>query len=150
MSKLPKRLTVHFLSPNVTSVHQPADMGMIASLKVGYKVIMLRKLLDIFDVEGGYKAAYEKRKTMKRGKKGLLYGGKPHILDAMEIIDDIWAKDGKYAKEDGIQRCWRKSGILPEMWNDEINSDLGSLSKKAATLSKEYSYEKVLQNIGLI
>lgn len=37
---------------------------MKASLKVGYKVYMLRKLLDIFDKEGGYeKAAAERDKT---------------------------------------------------------------------------------------
>jgi hypothetical protein len=36
--------------PNCTSFLQPADMGMIAALKVGYQVSMLRKLLAICDM----------------------------------------------------------------------------------------------------
>jgi hypothetical protein len=35
-SRLPKKLIIHFLPPNVTSCHQPADMGIIAAIKVGY------------------------------------------------------------------------------------------------------------------
>ena len=51
---IPDRLTVVYLPPNMTSNHQPADMGMIASLKVGYKTTLLRNLLSVFDMEGGY------------------------------------------------------------------------------------------------
>ena len=36
---IPKRCHILFFPPNMTSNHQPADMGMIASLKVGYRVI---------------------------------------------------------------------------------------------------------------
>jgi hypothetical protein len=47
-------------------------MGMIASLKVGYKMRMLEKLLAIFDEDGGYEAAGEARKIRKAGCKGLI------------------------------------------------------------------------------
>jgi hypothetical protein len=44
---LPTELVIQFFPPNCTSFLQPADMGMIACLKVGYKALMLRKLLAI-------------------------------------------------------------------------------------------------------
>ena len=50
-----------FLPPNITSKNQPADMGMIASLKVGYKTLMINQLLDLFDEEGGFKLSGERR-----------------------------------------------------------------------------------------
>ena len=109
----------------MTSTHQPADMGKIASLKVGYKSKMLRMLLNVFDIEGGYEAAAKARKQIKRGCRGLEYGGKATILGAMLIIKDIWSKSQKYATEEGICRCWRMAGILPLAMETEINKDLG-------------------------
>ena len=50
-ARLRSNLHILFLPPNVTNTRQPADMGMIASLKVGYKTKMLSTLLDIFDEE---------------------------------------------------------------------------------------------------
>ena len=37
-SKLPKRLFISLLPPNVNNTYQPANMVMISSIKVGYKV----------------------------------------------------------------------------------------------------------------
>jgi hypothetical protein len=42
-SDIPGRLLIIFLPPNMTSVHQPADMGMITTLKVGCKMQLLAK-----------------------------------------------------------------------------------------------------------
>jgi hypothetical protein len=50
---LPRNLEIVNFSENVTNKHQPADMGIITSLKVGYKISMLEMFLAIFDVEGG-------------------------------------------------------------------------------------------------
>jgi hypothetical protein len=135
---LPTWLHLIFLPPNMTSNFQPADMGMIASLKIGYKAIMLRKLLDIFDAEGGFDGASTIRRTVMRGQRGLDYGGKATILDAMYILNSVWKEDHCYAKEDGIRRCWRKAGILPIDMNTAIDSELGSASMTIAnkTLSK--------------
>ena len=49
--QLPDRLTVVYLPPNMTSNHQPEDMLMIASLKVGYKKTLLSNLFSVFDME---------------------------------------------------------------------------------------------------
>jgi DDE superfamily endonuclease len=138
-SKLPAKLIIFFLLPNMKSNHQPADMGMIASLKVGYKMRMLEKLLAIFDEEGGYEAAGEARKMLKAGCKGLDYGGKAHILDALTILFELWNKDDTYAKEDGIMRCWRKAGILPVSWDCDINNAVSraGVSAKDKSLDAE-------------
>ena len=57
----PPNLHIVFISTNVTNTHQLADMGMIASLKVGYNTQILLILLYIFD-EG-------------RGTSGRMCGG---------------------------------------------------------------------------
>ncbi|CAB9505697.1 expressed unknown protein [Seminavis robusta] len=125
----------------MTNTYQPADMGMIAALKVGYKCIMLSTLLDLFDVEGGYEACAKRRLKTTKGCRGLAVGGKAHLLDAMTILNDIWNQDGRYAKENGVRRCWRKAGILPIAMETAINVDLGSNSipMKDKVMSKEDS-----------
>jgi hypothetical protein len=127
-SDIPDRLLIIFLPPNMTSMHQPADMGMIATLKVGYKMQLLAKLLAIFDIEGGYEAAYNARMRQRMGCRGINYGGKPHLLDVMTILFLLWEGDGKYATTTGIKRCWRKASILPVSWDNDINNDVGSES----------------------
>jgi DDE superfamily endonuclease/Tc5 transposase DNA-binding domain len=138
-SILPSWCHVVFLPPNMTSNFQPADMGMIANLKIGYKATMLHKLLEIFDHEGGYEGAANMRKTVRRGQRGLAFGGKATILDAMNILNSIWRVDGRYAKEDGIRRCWRKASILPLHMNTTIDAELGraSTSLNCRILKKE-------------
>jgi hypothetical protein len=52
-------------------------------------------------------------------------GGKATVLDAIQIMDSIWSSDSKNAQEDGIQQCWRSSGILPVLWESDINNSIG-------------------------
>jgi len=130
ISKISSKITIKFLPPNVTSRHQPADMGMIASLKTGYKSLYLRQLLEIFDNPGGYEQAAVNRGRQRRGQKGIQYGGKPHILDCMTMIKHIWNGDvgGKYVSTESIRRCWRKADILPITWNMDIENEVGHAS----------------------
>lgn len=134
-----QKVYIHFFPPNLTSKHQPADMGMIAALKVGYRTLYLSSLLELFDEENGYEMAAERRKKQPAGCKGLAYGGKATVLDAIEIIDRLWKKDDKYARVDGIKRCWRKADILPLSWVQDINNEVGSASvpDKDKRISKE-------------
>ncbi len=115
-----------YLPPGVTNTHQPpADMG-IGSLKLGYRMLYFHNLLEIFDREGGFEEAAEQRKKQKRGCKGIDYGGKPHIVDAMEMIAKIWMSvEENYVSETSVQRCWRKADILPATWNATINNNVG-------------------------
>ena len=130
ISKISKKITIKFLPPNVTSRHQPTDMGMIAALKTGYKALFLRQLLEIFDVPGGYEQAAVCRARQKKGQKGIQYGGKPHILDCMTMIKQVWdGGDGRYISSESIRRCWRKADILPISWNMDINNEVGHASR---------------------
>jgi hypothetical protein len=75
----------------------------------------------------------------KKGCKGLMYGGKATVMDAMQILHGIWSCDDNYAKVDGIKRCWRKADILPISWNQQINNEIGSdsLSDRDKKISDE-------------
>ncbi|MGH7955140.1 MAG: hypothetical protein ACREOZ_04185 [Gloeomargaritales cyanobacterium] len=137
-ASLPKKLLVVFFPPNCTSFIQPADMGMIACLKVGYKALMLRKLLTICDDPQMYDQALKRNKTMRRGCAGLECAGKAHLKDAMDILNEIWNNDGKYAKRETVLRCWRKANILPAILSIDINVEAGSsMPERDKRISKE-------------
>jgi hypothetical protein len=133
------KLFIIFFPPNMTSNHQPVDMGQILSLKVGYCAIMLRNLLAIFDVEGGLEKAAVLHMRQRRGCRGLLHGGKATILDPMKVLEEIWQANAKYAKEEGLMRCWRKANILPPSWDADIHNEVGrqSVPEKDKTISTE-------------
>ena len=78
-----------FTPPNVTSKRQTNNMGITACLKVGHKIIMLRKIFDIFDVEIGYELASERRSEQQNSCKVLAFGRKPTTLDIMKILHGI-------------------------------------------------------------
>ena len=44
------------------------------------------RLLKIFDAEGGYKGAATLWQQQKLGMKGILFGGKPHIYNCMQML----------------------------------------------------------------
>ena len=130
MTKIPAKLTIKFLPSRVVHRHQPLDMGVMSAIRVGYKHMLLRCLLKLFDVEGGYELAAEQRKTLPKGCKGLYYGTKPHILDAMNILRDLWDEETRYSREEGIQRCWYKADILPPSWEAEISNSVGTATMR--------------------
>eukprot|EP00957_Ditylum_brightwellii_P019005 1430537-Ditylum_brightwellii.AAC.1 len=119
-------------------------MGIISCLKIGYKWHYLCILLDTFDQEGGYDLAAERRNHQRRGCKGVHFGGKPHVLDCMEMLKKVWeGKDGKYVSDESVSRCWRKADMLPPTWNADINNNVGSASLpgKVKTLDKEDTFD---------
>jgi hypothetical protein len=123
--KLPQKLILHFFPPNCTSFLQPADMGMIACLKVGYKAEMLRRLLVICDEPVLYEEAAAAGARARRGCKGLAYCNRAHLLDAMEMLQPIWNEDNKYARIESIQRCWRKAGLLTAAEEADLENEIG-------------------------
>ena len=124
----PPNLTILFFPPNLTSRHQPADMGLIAVLKVGYKSRMLQVLLDLYDDCDDFEDLAEQRKKIRKGCRGIHYGGKATILDAMCILKEIWRptnassySNALYSKRESVLRCWRKAAILPPNLVQELN-----------------------------
>ena len=85
--------------------------------------MVLTLLLNTFDAEGGYESAHQDHAHHCHICQGIHYGGNPHMFDAMQIIHDLWSRDMKYVREDGINRCWRKDKILLASWNTDTENE---------------------------
>ena len=134
--RIPTKLHILFFPPNSTSFLQPADMGMIASLKVGYWMKMLELLLTICkNSPAAYENAVRVGRTMGRGCKGLYHGTKANVLDALLILKDLWDNDEKYCRIEGIQRCWKKANVLPPTLAADLNNKIEP--RKGNTASKK-------------
>ena len=103
-NRMTKKFVIIFFPPNVTNENQPADMGIVAAMKVGYRTHMLSIILDIFHEPDGYKNAEVARARRPRGCKGVHYGGKATILDAMSFLLEVWEHDAKYATREAVMR----------------------------------------------
>ena len=146
-----KAVLTFFLTPIVNNTHQPAEMSTIDSIKVGYKVSLIEKLLSIFDIKGVYLKAYAKRKKKKRCK-GIDFGDNPHLLDAMRIMKPIWEEyEGKDFRVDSKTSFWWKDNILPVSRECHINNYVGRSSAPiiTKTLNEDDCYNicNLLENI---
>ena len=139
--RIPNKLHIVFFPPNCTSFMQPADMGMIATLKIGYRMKMLDILLNVCDTIETYNKAVAVGMTLRRGCKGLYHGSKATVLDALQILKPLWDGNDKYCRVGGIKRCWRKTDILPADMHDKLLNETGgvSLQHESSNISNEDS-----------
>ena len=73
-------------------------MGIITCFKFGYRVKLLNYILQLFDEGGkGYEALEDRSKNSLRGCKDMCVGGKPTMLDLMDLSAEVWNDDAKYA-----------------------------------------------------
>ena len=100
-------LRIELFPPNVTSVFQPMDQGIIVSVKRAFKRTMLLQVLDLME---DWDAVQRKRRWVHRGCAGLKEGAPAHIGDVAEILINIWEN---YEPEK-VAKCWLKANILPE------------------------------------
>ena len=119
-----KYIHIVFFPPNLTCWHQPADMGIIQSLKTGYKGNLLETLLQICDDPVLYQQAITLGAAAKRGQKGLMHASKPHLIDAMLILLKVWNRADRYCTEDGIKRCWLRANCLPTAMQSQIQAEV--------------------------
>ena len=90
-------MTLVFLPPNVTSVVQHLDQGIIASFKFQYKKKLLQWVLSQYD-----------NATLKDLRKVV-----PNIRQAIMWSYEVWSElDAQLVKN-----CWRMARILPATWN---------------------------------
>lgn len=82
---------VEFFPPNCTSVLQPLDLGIIQTVKVHYRKLLLKKVLLLL----------EQPDNMKTGLK----------VDVKQAIDMIAASWLSVAAS-VINKCWKKTGIM--------------------------------------
>jgi|Transcript_26064 hypothetical protein len=101
-------------------------MGMITSLKVGYRTYLLSNLLALYDEEGCYEHAEAARKRHPEGCGCINYGGKATVLDAMYLLLKVWEDESNHVTSEYVQQCWRKANIVPA--SVDINNAVGLAS----------------------
>ena len=80
------QVTVFVFPPNVTSVYQPMDQGIIATRKTGYKNRLLSQLVQT----AGSNELQALAKQLPSGTSGLSYGCPPHVGDAIMLVKESW------------------------------------------------------------
>jgi hypothetical protein len=135
-------MTLVLLPPNVTSIVQPLDQGIIASFKFHYKKKLLQWVLSQYDGV----ALKDLRKVV------------PNIRQAIMWNYEVWSElDAQI-----IKNYWRMARILPATWNvdfalvDEreknrmrVESDeFGALISKLRLGDDEMSIETYIQMEG--
>ena len=110
-------MTLVFLPPNVTSIVQPLDQGIIASFKIQYKKKLLRWVLSQYDDA-----------TLKDLRKVV-----PNIRQAIMWSYEVWSElDAQIVKN-----CWRMARILPTTWS----VDFPLVDDREKSRMREESYE---------
>jgi hypothetical protein len=114
---------VIFFPPNLTNCHQPMDQGIIKMLKSHYRSQLLESLVHIYEDEERLHSAKEAKKQAKRGQVGVAHGEKPHILDAIEMLESAW---NEKIDCESVVRCWRKAECLPPLMQMTLNAEASS------------------------
>lgn len=93
------------LPANNDSFRSPMSMGVVECLKREYRYNLLKDILSSF--QNRQKQRKESTK-MSAGTAGLAEGREPHLLNAMEMLNEAW----KGMKESVISVSWIKSGLV--------------------------------------
>ena len=95
------------LPPNITTIHQPMDMGIKQKWKREYRLRMLAAITS--DV-----VSRQKRRLLNEanplGTNGIAEGFEPHLLDVMRLGKDAW----DFLPQIVLAKAWEKAGILPQ------------------------------------
>ena len=134
-----------FLSANLTSCIQPADMGIIAVLRVRYKLFMVRRLLAVYE-DQCFTDIDTARKGQKIGCKVLTFVGKSHVLDAAEILNQIWSLNEKYSKITSIKIAG-KYGILKYSCSYVSTSETDADIVGGASFEEEYALKLYMNDL---
>ena len=98
-----------FFPPNVTSIFQPMDQGVIAALKKRFKFAIFQEIVSYHEKSDEARAIlYIQAQKKARGTAGIAYGRPPHLLDAMGVLEEAWEK----ITPGTIENCWRKSTVV--------------------------------------
>ncbi len=96
-------IRVCFLPANTTSKLQPLDLGIIQNFKVHYRTLFLRHVIAKIDE---CDSASEVCKSV-------------NVLVAIRWVDKAWS----LVKEETIQKCFRKAGILDSTLSNVVQRD---------------------------
>ena len=122
--------------PNVTSIYQPLDQGVIAALKVGYKSRLLGRLLETAD---RYDELQVLAKHLPAGHAGLQYGCQPHVGDAIMLLKEAWDS----ISPSTIAACWVHSKCLSVTDTAQIASECRTYNSKLVPMTIEAMCDKL-------
>lgn len=83
------QVRVETYPPNSTSVHQPADMGIIAAMKLQYRSRLLNTRANTMSITSKLRTQAKERKLVAV-EAGLAEGHNAHLLDACELVKSAW------------------------------------------------------------
>jgi DDE superfamily endonuclease/Transposase len=104
------------LPSDYTTVYPfPIYTGLVQTMTRNYRFAYLRKIMQWYS-EYKLLRVMAKRAKMRQGTMGLAQGHVPHVVDAMEMLKDIWEGFSR----DDMQKWWRKCAIRPA---DDFDDD---------------------------
>lgn len=123
-----------FLPPNVTSVYQPMDQGIISCVKRYARSDMLRQMIEILPERESLR---DIGKLQKAGTAGLKFGYGAHVLDAIRMLQRGLAQ----LSPKTVVNCWTHSGILSKrqirMAHENAGLDCPMTFKRSPGLAAE-------------
>eukprot|EP00656_Telonema_subtile_P051114 TRINITY_DN6807_c0_g1_i2.p2 TRINITY_DN6807_c0_g1~~TRINITY_DN6807_c0_g1_i2.p2 ORF type:complete len:105 (+),score=18.34 TRINITY_DN6807_c0_g1_i2:192-506(+) len=101
-------------------------------------MLMLHRLLRLYDDDVAYSQARTTAKRMTRGTAGVDYGNKATILDAILLLQEVWDSPSELSMdvEDHVDESRQGSKLAQE--------DLGSLHSKQALFKTPLAPKKSL------
>ena len=111
------QVQVFKLPPNITSVFQPLDQGIIAAFKAGYKTRLLEKVISTAD---SFLELQVMAKTLPTGSAGLNYGCAAHVRDAIDLVKLAWDS----LSPSVIAACWEHAHCLPVVDSAEVSKSV--------------------------
>ena len=109
-----QQVKIFKLPPNVTSIYQPLDQGIIAALKVRYKSSLLARLVETDEAISKLQSLAQQ---LTAGSAGLKYGAPPHVGDALVLLKDAWDNISST-----IAACWRHCRCLSLVQLNDVAS----------------------------
>eukprot|EP00171_Calliarthron_tuberculosum_P001838 IDg1838t1 len=120
-----------FLPPNVTSVYQPLDMGVLRALKTNARRHLLSQIMTNLE---SYNELYELGKLQKRGMRGIMYCHPAHVLDAIRAVHHAYS----LLKPQHVAKCWMKTGALsPHQQAPSFQNPIASDNEDSITFTDE-------------
>ena len=106
---------------------------------------MIRRLLAVYE-DQTFTENDTAQKRQKIGCKSIQFGGKAHVLDSAEILNQNWSLDDKYAKTNSINNCW-KNCILKGSYFDISTSETDAEIVGDASVEEENALKLYMNDL---
>lgn len=117
LSRKLENINLHFLPPNLTSIIQPMDAGIIRNIKVFYRRELVRLQVQGLDDDTG-----EEKVT---------------VLTAMDLLAQAWSS----VREETIKKCFKEAKwIVPNEDEDQQMDDENENEEEISSLENDSEY----------